>query len=323
LVRGFAYEKHCAIARFSSRAELHAAVAHITAGGSATLAIFFAVASTGLNIIYGYAGLLSFAQVGFWGLGAYTSAILCVDYGFSPWVAVIAAGIASVLSALIIGIPALRVSRDAFVIVTLSFSLLLQLLARNWTSLTRGPMGIPGLPTPSLHVPGLGTLEGNDPAHFYWITLTCAAVILILTRKVLKSRFGRALLALNHDEALAKSQSIEVLKHQIIAFCASALLGGLAGGLFVFHLSIVDPTIFDVYYIQMMLIIVVLGGAGYFWEVVLMSLIFTIVPEILRLAPELRMILFGAILVAAIQFFPQGLGGFLAERRAQRWKTAK
>ena len=114
----------------------------------ATLAIFFGVASTGLNVVYGYAGLLSFAQVGFWGLGAYVSALLVTDAGLSPWTAVLCAGVVCVLTSLAGGIAALRVSRDAFVVITLSFSLLLQLLARSWTSLTRGAMGIPGLMPP-------------------------------------------------------------------------------------------------------------------------------------------------------------------------------
>ncbi|MER9503921.1 branched-chain amino acid ABC transporter permease [Mesorhizobium sp. M0579] len=283
----------------------------------ATLAIFFAVASTGLNVVYGYAGLLSFAQVGFWGLGAYVSALLVTDLGFSPWTAVICAGLVCVAAAIIGGLAALRVSRDAFVVVTLSFSLLLQLLARSWTSLTRGAMGIPGLAPPQVRFSGIVLLDGNSAGDFYWIALGSGALVIAATYWLLRSRIGRAFIAVNLDEHLARSQGISVFMHQLSAFALSALIGGLAGGLYVFKLGIVDPGIFDIYYTQMMLIIVIVGGAGHFWCVLLMSIVFTALPEFLRLAPELRMILFGIVLIITIQFMPQGLGGLIAERRSR------
>ncbi|WP_195176175.1 branched-chain amino acid ABC transporter permease [Mesorhizobium sp. INR15] len=281
----------------------------------ATLAIFFAVASTGLNVVYGYAGLLSFAQVGFWGLGAYVSALLVTDHGFSPWTAIACAGVVCVITSLAGGLAALRVSRDAFVVITLSFSLLLQLLARSWTSLTRGAMGIPGLPSPRILAGDTVLLDGNTASGFYWIALGCGALVIAATWWLLRSRIGRAFIAVNLDENLARSQGISVFLHQLSAFALSALIGGLAGALYVFKLGIVDPGIFDIYYAQMMLIIVIVGGAGHFWFVLLMSFVFTALPELLRLAPELRMILFGLVLIITIQFMPQGLGGYLADRR--------
>jgi len=286
--------------------------------GVATLALFFAVASTGLNVVYGYAGLLSFAQVGFWGLGAYSAALLVTDAGWSVWTATLAAGAICVLAALLGGLAALRVSRDAFVVVTLSFSLLLQLLARSWTTLTRGPMGIPGLPSPTLHIPGVGTLDGSRSEDFYWIALAFSAVVLGLTWRLLRSRIGRAFVAANLDEHLARSQGLSARRLQLAAFALSAGIGGLAGGLYIFKLGIVDPGIFDIYYAQMMLMIVIVGGAGYFWCVIAMSFVFAALPELLRLAPELRMILFGALLIVTIQFLPQGLGGLVEQRRHRR-----
>lgn len=284
----------------------------------ATLGLFFAVASTGLNIVYGYAGLLSFAQVGFWGLGAYTSALLAMDLGVSPWLGVAAAGALCGFTAILGGFAALRVSRDAFVIVTLAFSLLLQLLARNWVDVTRGPMGIPGLPKPVLSIPGIGILDGADPAGFYWITLIFATLVIGLAYRLVHSRIGRAFVAVNIDESLASSQGIPVFRTQLAAFSVSAVIGGLAGGLYVFQLGIVDPGIFDMYYAQMMLMIVIVGGAGYFWPVLAMTAIFTALPEVLRLAPELRLVLFGFILVITIQFLPQGVGGYFHDMRVRR-----
>jgi branched-chain amino acid transport system permease protein len=283
--------------------------------GVATLALFFAVASTGLNIVYGYAGLLSFAQVGFWGLGAYTSALLVADLGVSPWIGVVASGLVCTAAALLAGLAALRVSRDAFVVITLSFTLLLQLLARSWTSFTRGAMGIPGLSAPDFDVPGILSLNGSESGDFYWITLIFATIVLGIVWQLLRSRIGRAFVAVNLDENLARSQGLSARRLQLIAFALSAMIGGLAGGLYVFKLGIVDPGIFDIYYAQMMLIIVIVGGAGHFWSVIVMSFVFAILPEVLRLAPELRMVLFGLVLIITIQFMPQGFAGLIEQHR--------
>ena len=224
---------------------------------------------------------------------------------------------------MLIGIPALRVSRDAFVIVTLSFTLLLQLLARNWISVTRGPMGIPGLPAPSLQLPGIGHVDGSEPANFYWIMLAFAVLALAFFRRLFRSEIGLALLAMNQDEPLARSQGVQVRRYQLMAFAISAVVTSMAGGLFVSHLTIVDPTIFDVYYTQMILIILILGGPGHFWPVLASSVVFTIVPELLRLTPDLRMVLFGIILVVAVLFVPGGFGGFLAQRRQRVWRAGR
>jgi branched-chain amino acid transport system permease protein len=287
---------------------------------TASLTLIMAVISSGLNLIYGYAGLLSFAQVGFWGFGAYASALLAVDLGVSPWLSFPLAGVLTALFAVAIGVPALRVSRASFVIVSLSFSLLLQLLARNWVEVTRGPMGIPGLPAPTIPMPGGGVANGQDPEVFYWIALGFAALILSGVHRLTTGRFGRTLLAINQNEPLAASQGVHVIRYQLTAFAISALITGMAGGLYVFNLTIVEPTIFDPYYMQMMLIIVIVGGAGYFWCVLGASVVFTVLPEILRIEPDLRMVLLGAILVLAIQFLPGGLGGYLEQRRLRVWR---
>lgn len=286
----------------------------------AILAMTFAVVCTGLNLIFGYAGLLSFAQVGFWGVGAYVSAISAVDFGLSPWLSFLAGGLVAAAVALIIGMPALRVSRASFVIVTLSFTLLMGLLSRNWVDLTRGPLGMPDLPAPSIVLPGIASYSGHDPNVFFYITLAFASAAIGAIYLIVSSPVGRTLKALNQNEPLARSQGIHAKRHQLFALCISALITGMSGGLYVFHLSIVDPTIFDVYYVEMMLIIVILGGPGSFWSVIVASGIFTVIPELLRISPDLRLILFGTILVIAALGFPGGFGGYLEMRRQKAWR---
>lgn len=286
----------------------------------ATLALSFAVLATALNLIFGYAGLLSFAQIGFWGVGAYASAIGAVDFGLSPWISFGVGGLASGMAALVIGVPALRVSRASFVIISLSFTLLTALLARNWVEVTRGPLGMPGLPVPSVTWGDMVVFDGHDPRVFYCIMLGFAAVAIGAIYLVVRSPIGRILLAIKQNEELARSQGINAKAYQLFAFVVSATVTGMAGGLYVLHLSIVDPSIFDGYYVEMLLIIVIIGGAGNFWTVVAAAFVFTIIPELLRFSPELRLVLFGAILVVFALVLPSGLGGYLELRKLKKWR---
>ena len=285
-----------------------------------SLALAFAVLATSLNLIFGFTGLLSFAQVGFWGVGAYVAAIGSADYGLSPWLAFPLAGAFTGLLAILVGIPALRVSRASFVIVSLSFTLLVTLLSRSWVDVTRGPLGIPGLPAPSIRLGGRVLLDGHDPLAFYLVMLGFAALALGVMFALVRSPIGRILLATNQNEALARSQGINVTRYQLLAFAVAAAFSGMTGGLYIFHLGIVDPSIFDTNYSEMLLIIVILGGAGNFWTVIVAAFVLTAVPELLRFDPELRLVMFGAVLVTAALVLPGGLGGYLRDADLKRWR---
>ncbi len=282
----------------------------------------FAVLSTGLNLVYGYAGLLSFAQVGFFGIGGYASALLVTRLGWSLWGACVAAGLLAAVAGLLVAYSSLRLSRHAFSIVSLSFALLCSIVARDWVSLTRGPMGIPGLPPPAVSVPGMGPVVFDRPATFYYLMLVFAVAVLAGMHRLVHSRIGRALSAIKLNEPLAQSQGIDPLRYRLLAIGLSALVTGMAGGLFVFHLTIVDPSIFDFYYTETMLIMVIVGGPGSFWGVLGASAVFSALPDLLRFSTDLRMVLYGSVLVGAMLVFPGGVGGWLQRRRLLRWRAA-
>ena len=284
----------------------------------AIMAIVYAVLATSLNLIYGFTGLLSFAQIAFWGIGGYTAALLAVDAQWSPWLGVLAGGAVATVASLVIGYASLRLSRHSFAIVTLSLVLLMQLVAKDWVDLTRGPLGIPNLPTLELALPGLGQLSSANPVVFYFIMLAFAVLALAGVHRLVGSRIGRTLLAIKQNEPLTQSQGVATLQYKLLAFAVSALVAGMTGGLFVFYLSVVDPSIFDFYYTQMILIMVIIGGTGSFWGVIAASAVFTIIPELLRVSPDLRLVLLGCVLVAAILALPQGIAGYFRERRLER-----
>lgn len=288
-------------------------------GAGITIATF-AVLSTGLNLVYGYTGLLSFAQVAFFGLGAYTTVLLVTRAGWSFWLALPMSAVPAVASGLGIGYASLRLSRHAFSIVSLSFALLCLIVARDWVSLTRGSMGIPGLPPPILALPGLDPVALDTPARIYGLIVAGALLLLAVMYAVATSRLGRACLAIRYNEPLARSQGIDPLRYKLLSISVSAAASGIMGALFVFHLSIVDPSIFDFYYTQTMLIMVILGGPGSFWGVIAATAVFSVLPDLLRFSTDLRLVLYGVILVLAMLFFPTGFAGLLHRRRLARWR---
>jgi len=282
----------------------------------------FSVLASGLNLVYGYTGLLSFAQVGFFGIGGYTAALLVTERGWNLGWAATAGGALAALVGLVIGYSSLRLSRHAFAIVSLSFALLCMIVARDWVSLTRGAMGIPGLPVPTLGFMGR-EWRLSRPADFYYLLLGFAAAAHALMYLVVSSRLGRAMRAIRLNEPLAQSQGIDPLRYKLLALALSALLAGMVGGLFVFYLTIVDPSIFDFYYTETMLIMVILGGPDSFWGVLASSAVLAALPDLLRFTTDLRMVLYGAVLIAAMLLFPGGVAGWLARRRWQRWRSPR
>jgi len=282
----------------------------------------FSVLAGGLNLVYGYTGLLSFAQVGFFGIGGYTAALLVTERGWSLWSAATAGGAMATVLGLVIGYSSLRLSRHAFAIVSLSFALLCMIVARDWVSLTRGAMGIPGLPVPTLALFGW-EWRLSRPADFYYLLMGFAVAAHALMYLVVSSRLGRAMRAIRLNEPLAQSQGIDPLRYKLLALALSALLAGMVGGLFVFYLTIVDPSIFDFYYTETMLIMVILGGPGSFWGVLASSAVLAALPDLLRFTTDLRMVLYGAVLIAAMLLFPGGVAGWVQRRRLQNWRRPR
>ncbi|WP_176247473.1 branched-chain amino acid ABC transporter permease [Mesorhizobium australicum] len=280
-------------------------------------AMIFTVFAMSLNIVYGYAGLLSLAQVGFWGVGSYVAALVVTRLDGSIWEGMIAAAVVSAVGGVMIGAAALRLSNHAFVIVSLCFTLLMQMLAQEWIDLTNGPMGIPGLPSPSIGF-GEAAFTFGTPTRFFYLTLAFAALSLAAIWIVVTSRIGRTFRMIKHDETLARSLGVRVTVWKLVAIALASVFAALSGALYVFYVTIVDPLIFDVYYTQVILVIVIIGGLGSFWPVVIGGLLITVLPEILRTPNELRMISYGVILMLAVLVMPTGIAGLVARARAQR-----
>jgi ABC-type branched-subunit amino acid transport system permease subunit len=280
-------------------------------------ALIFTVAAASLNLVYGYTGLLSFAQLGFWGIGGYTTALTVVTFGGNFWWGVLWAALLNAVVALVVGFPTLRTNRHAFVIVTLTFALLVNLVARDWVSLTRGPLGIPNLPPPEAFGHKFSTTR-----EFYWIAWAFSVAAIGFLHALCSSRIGRTLIAIKQNEPLVRAQGISPMPYKLSAFAIAAAITGAAGGVFTFHLGIIDPTFLDFYYMQTFLIIVIIGGTGSFWGVVAAGIALSALPEALRFSADFRMVIYGVILVVAMFVMPSGVAGWLRERRIAHMREA-
>jgi branched-chain amino acid transport system permease protein len=159
-----------------------------------------------------------------------------------------------------------------------------------------------------------------QPADFYYLILGFAIVSQALIYLVMASRLGTAMRAIKLNEPLAQSHGINPLAYKLLAIVLSAVLAGMVGGLFVFYLSIVDPSVFDFYYTETMLIMVIIGGPGSFWGVLGSTAVLAALPDLLRFTTDLRMVLYGLVLIAVMLLFPGGIGGWLQRRRLARWR---
>ena len=255
-----------------------------------------------LNIMLGYSGLLSLATPALFGVGAYASALLTMKWGWDSTLTFAIATAIGALSGVALGVPSLRLSRHSFVIVTLSATLLLQLIASNWIDLTRGALGIADIPTAKLFGMPLVNKE-------MWLALMVflSALAIAATWAIVSSRLGRAMIAVRDNEPLAVAAGIDVLKIRLFAFACSGAFGGLAGACYAHYLTFIDPGIFCVSFSVSLFVLVILGGSGTLWGPVVGAVIFTALPEVLRMAPEVKSLLYGCLLLLIVLFMPQGM----------------
>jgi len=285
------------------------------------IALIFMLPAHGLNLLVGYTGLLSLAQAAFFGIGSYVAALLATHYGTPFYVNLLAAGLVTALIALPLSIPALRLRETSFVMCTLGFVFISQAIAKNWIDLTRGDMGIAGIAKPYF---ALGPLSFtvSSVTQFYYMMLIIVTLATIVTYLIVRSPAGRNMVAIRENETLAGSLGIDAWGYKLIIFTISAAFAGLGGALYAHYLSVVSPLTFQTYYSIMILIIVLVGGAGTITGAILGSLVFVGLTEALRMTPELRMILYGASLLVLVFFTPKGFTplihwfwGKLGERR--------
>jgi ABC-type branched-subunit amino acid transport system permease subunit len=281
------------------------------------LTALYLVLSLSYDLTVGHVGALSLAHAAFFGIGAYTGALLVVNYSAPIGLAFFSGALLGCVLALFIGIPSFRVGGHAFAIVTLGFALTVELIARNWIGLTRGPMGIPGIPRPVLSVLGLFTWHITTLVDFYYLMMVIVFLSITLYTLITKSRVGRAFRAVREDEVLASANGIDPILYKMLAFTIGAGMAGAVGVFYSYWFGLVSPEILGLQVTVTLLIIIFIGGRASLRGIIVGAIVVTALPEFLRITTELRLILYGLILLMIIMRFPDGIEG-LFRRIKQR-----
>lgn len=320
----------------------------LTSAGTAwvritNLAILFALLSLGLNIVVGFAGLLDLGYIAFYAVGAYTYALLASPHfglNLPVWVILPIGATLACIFGVLLGTPTLKLRGDYLAIVTLGFGEIIRVFMNNLSqpfNLTNGPQGITGIQPISIGPLEFRSTEDflgmtfTGPMKYYYLLLVLLILIMIINLRLQDSRIGRAWQAIREDEVAAKAVGINTTQVKLMAFAMGASFGGISGGIFSAIQGFISPESFVLIESVMVLAMVVLGGMGNVFGVVLGAILLSFVPEILRytvepvqhalfgkmlIEPEvIRMLLFGLALVLVMRFRPAGLWQSTARKR--------
>ena len=270
----------------------------------------------GFCLLMGYAGQVSLGHAALFGLGAYSSGVLTVKFGFNPWVA-FGAGIFIVACiAWIIGIPSLRLKGHYLAMATLGFGIIIQIILTQWRSLTEGTSGLVDIPGISI-----GGLKFNTDFKYYYFVWVFAVAAILLSLNIVQSRVGRALKALNKKETGAEAMGVNIEKYKIQIFVISSIYASVAGTLYTHYVNFLSPEGFSFTFSVLILVMAVFGGLTNIWGAVVGALSLTILPEFLRAYKDYDIIIYGVILILVMMFMPNGITGLV--QSAVRWIRAK
>ncbi len=271
----------------------------------------YIILTLSLNLVVGYTGLGALGHAAFFAVGAYTSSLLALNYGVSPWLGLIAGAAFAALVGAVIAYPSLRLKGDYLALATFGSGVIVYSIAKNWVSLTRGPMGLPGIP--GFSVFGLNFSET-------WSYLFLVAFFVFLTyltlNRVTNSPFGLILRGIREDEIATRAMGKDVHRHKILVFVIGAFFAGIAGSLYAHYITFIDPSSFTVMESITILLMVIFGGMGNLHGSFVGAAILVIFPELLRFlgipsafAAPMRQMIYGLLLIMLMLKHPQGIMG--------------
>ena len=274
------------------------------------LICIYIVLAVSLDLAVGFTGMLNMGHVAFFGIGAYASALLTMA-GLPYWVGLLAGAILAAIAGFVLSLPTSKLRGDYLALATLGFAFIVESFMKNWTSLTRGPLGIPGIPRPSF----FGIVVSTQAGYLIFSFVLMIISVLIISR-IEGSPFGRLLEAVRDDETAAKTLGENVGKIKAIGLTVSAFFAGIAGSMYAHYISFIDPTTFSLLEVILLFSIIIVGGLGSSKGAIIGTIIIIILPEPLRfigfpssIIGPARQILYSLILLLIIYFKPKGLFG--------------
>ena len=272
----------------------------------------FTIVAVGMNILVGMTGLVSLGHAGLFAVGAYTSALLGTRLEVSFWLSAVAAIAVTGAVGSVLALAALRARGIYLAMVTIAFGIIVEQVALDQDEFTGGFMGISGIPYPSV-----GNFVFSTPYRLYLI-VALAGLCLWLSANLRRSRWGRGLLAVRESWVAAESLGVSRYRMETMAFTLSAGLAGLGGALFATQNAFIAPSIFAFDLSILMLLFVILGGLGTVWGPAIGTAVLLILPELIAGFTQVRLVIYGAVMLACLYFMPQGIAGFFEGRRGAR-----
>jgi branched-chain amino acid transport system permease protein len=263
------------------------------------------IAAMGLNLTLGYAGQISLAQGAFVGIGAYTTALL-MQAGVPYPIAFVASGLMCFSIGWVLGYPALRVQHHYLAFVTLAFTALVFLIMRNEEWLTGGTYGLSGMGRPVL----LGW-STSGAVSFYYFSLGILVALAAGTWWMLRSPWGRAFVALRENPIRARSLGLDTRRYTLMAFAIGSSLGGLSGAVYAPLVQYIEPLSFALALSLNLLLMVIVGGSGYFFGPFVGALVAVLLPESLRVIQSYYLLLYAILVMIMMAFCPDGILGLL------------
>ncbi len=271
----------------------------------------YIILTLSLNLILGYTGIPALGHIAFACVGAYTSSLLALNYGISPWIGLVIGACFASLLGLVIGFPSIRLKGDYLALATFGFGVIVYSVSKNWADLTRGPMGLPGIPKFSLFGFELQPVWSYLILVIVFVALTGFAI-----NRIGNSPFGRILRSIRDDEIASLSIGTNINKYKLSVFVIGAFFAGIAGSLYAHYITFIDPSSFTVMESIAVLLMVVFGGMGSIKGSFIGALILVIFPEMLRflgmpssVAAPLRQMIYGLLLIVLMIKRPQGIIG--------------
>jgi branched-chain amino acid transport system permease protein len=286
------------------------------------MAVIYTFSAMGLNVIFGFAGQTAFGQPAFFALGAYISSLLALKLGFPFWLCLLGTMGLSAGFGFIIGYPCLQLRGIYFGITTMAFAQILYYIVSNWVDLTRGPMGLVGIPPASFGIGGQFHFIFNSELRYYYLVLFASLLTLFFLSRLMETRLGRGFVAIRENQDLSASIGIHPFWVKMIAFMLACVITGMGGSFYAHFVKFVSPIEFQWYFIGLTFIMVITGGIGTIWGPFIGGAVFTVLPEVFRAVETYRNILVGAVLILIVIFFPEGIMGKVAQGRMKRKQSA-
>ncbi len=271
----------------------------------------YTILSVSLNLIVGYTGLPSLGHAAFACVSAYVSSLLALSLGLSPWIGLFIGACIASLFGLIIGFSSLRLKGDYLALATFGFGIIVYSIAKNWISVTRGPMGLPGIPGFSLF-----NFRFSEIWSYLIIVIVFTLITLFIINRIVKAPFGRVLISIREDEIASAILGKNTMKYKLVVFLIGAFFAGIAGSLYAHYITFIDPSSFTVMESITIMLMVVFGGMASIPGSIVGAVVLVMFPEALRfmgmpsaIAANVRQMIYGLMLIILMIWRPRGLLG--------------